>query len=79
MLAEPTISQAHPEAPQSWAGVLGVGFAIWLAAGTAGLLGGGLLLFGLETLLAGPEAQALASADGLALCGFLFAVPSRLR
>ncbi|HEX5717455.1 MAG TPA: CPBP family intramembrane glutamic endopeptidase [Thermoanaerobaculia bacterium] len=55
--------------------VLVVAFAVWLGSGTVGAIGGGLLLLGLEALLAGPEAQALASEDGLALCGSLFAVP----
>lgn len=78
------------EAPQRWGRVLGEGIAVFLVAGTAGFLGGIPLMLGLVALLAGPEVipdlpdrylelpvevQALASLDGIALCGSLFEVP----
>ncbi|HVG07198.1 MAG TPA: CPBP family intramembrane glutamic endopeptidase [Thermoanaerobaculia bacterium] len=77
MLAEPTTSQPQPEKPQSWVSVLAMAFAVVLASGFVGLIGGGLLLFGLEAWLADPAAvQALLSMDGLSLCAHLFAVPA---
>ncbi len=90
MLAEPITSEAYPEPPQSWVKILGVGFAVYLASGTVGLMGGFPLFLGLMAWLAGPEAvrnlpdnypelpaeaQAFFAGDGLFLCGSLFAMP----
>jgi hypothetical protein len=55
MLAEPTTSQPQPEKPQSWVSVLAMAFAVVLASGFVGLIGGGFLLLGLEAWLAGSE------------------------
>ena len=90
MLAEPTTYPAQPATPPSWLMILGLAIAVLVGSGLVGLIGGGLLFFGLLAWLAGPEAlagmpynheqlpaaaQALLLGDGLFLCASLVAAP----
>lgn len=91
MPADAAVSQTPSDMPrQRWGQVLLLGFAVYLVASMARLLGGGLLHLGLAYWLVGAEAisdltevysrhpaetQAILSFASLSLLGNLFAVP----